>query len=95
MCMQQYKHNVRYNVGQLEDNIGSVGFLTTEELNMHFSSAFTREDTSSLPGTETKFNGSEGGRFVQLVVTPEIAASKINNVKDNKSPGVYGIAHSL
>ena len=30
-----------------------------EELNMHFSSVFTREDTSSLPVPETKFNGSE------------------------------------
>ena len=31
-----------------------------EELNMHFSSMFTREDTSSLPVPETKFNGPEG-----------------------------------
>ena len=30
-----------------------------EELNMHFSSVFTREDTSSLPVPEKKFNGSE------------------------------------
>ena len=30
------------------------------KLNMHFSSVFTREDTSSLPVPETKFNGSEG-----------------------------------
>ena len=30
-----------------------------EELNMHFSFVFTREDTSSLPVPETK--GSEGG----------------------------------
>ena len=26
----------------------------------HFSSVFTREDTSSLPVPETKFEGSEG-----------------------------------
>ena len=39
-----------------------------EELNMHFSSVFTREDTSSLPVPETKFEGSEGGSFGQLVV---------------------------
>ena len=26
-----------------------------EELNMHFSSVFTREDTSSLPVPDTKF----------------------------------------
>ena len=31
-----------------------------EELNMHFSSVFTREDTSSLPVTETKVKLSEG-----------------------------------
>ena len=40
---------------------------------------FTREDTSSLPVPETKFNGSEGERLGQLVVTPEVVASKINN----------------
>ena len=34
-----------------------------EELNMHFSSVFTREDTSSLPAPETKFEGSEGERL--------------------------------
>ena len=31
-----------------------------EELNMHFSSVFTQENTSSLPVPETKFKGSEG-----------------------------------
>ncbi len=30
--------------------------------NMHFSSVFTREDTSSLPVPDIKFNGSEGER---------------------------------
>ena len=39
-----------------------------EELNMHFSSVFTGEDTSSLPVPETKFEGSEGERLGQLVV---------------------------
>ena len=34
-----------------------------EELNMHFSSVFTREDTSSLPVPETKFKGSEEERL--------------------------------
>ena len=38
-----------------------------EELNMHFSSVFTREDTSSIPVPETKFKGSEGERLGQLV----------------------------
>ena len=52
-----------------------------EELNRHFSSVFTREDTSSLPLPETKFKGSAGERLGQLVVTPEVVASKINNMK--------------
>ena len=66
-----------------------------EELNMHFSSVFTREDTSSLPVPETKFNGTEGERLGQLVITPEVIANKINNMKDNKSPGVDGIAPKI
>ena len=58
---------------------------------------FTREDTSSLPVPETKFNGSEGERLGQLVATPEEAASKINNnfMKENTSPGVDGISPKI
>ena len=41
-----------------------------DELNMHFSSVFMREDTSSLHVPDTKFEGSEGERLGQLVVTP-------------------------
>ena len=62
-----------------------------EEINMHFSSVFT----SSLPVPETKFNGSEGERLGQLVVTPEVVASKINKMKENKSPGVDGISPKI
>ncbi len=62
-----------------------------EELNLHFSSVFTREDTSSLPVPEIKFHGPEGEMLGQLVVTPEIVATTINNMKENKSPGVNGI----
>ena len=62
---------------------------------MHFSSVFTREDISSLPVPETKFEGSEGERLGQLVVTPEVVANKINNMKENKSPGVDGIAPKI
>ena len=36
---------------------------------MHFSSVFTREDTSSLPVPETKLEGSDGESLGQLVVT--------------------------
>ena len=41
---------------------------------------------------QSKFNGSEGVRLGQFVVTPEVVASKINNMKENKSPGVDGIS---
>ena len=62
---------------------------------MHFNSVFTREDTSSLLVPETKFKGSEGERLGQLVVTPEVETSKINNMKENKSPGVDGISPKI
>ena len=92
------KQNVRDKVGPLEDNAGDIiteRILMAEELNMHFSSVFTREDTSSLPVPETKFNGSEGETLGQLVVTPEVVARKINNMKENKSPGVDGISPKI
>ena len=63
-----------------------------EELNMHFSSVFTREDTSSLPVPEAKFSGSEEEMLGQLIVTPEVVASKIKNMKKNKSPGLDGLS---
>ena len=65
------KQNVRDKVGPLEDNAGikiTQGCLMTEELNMHFNSVFTRENTSSLPAPETKFNGSEEEMLGQLIV---------------------------
>ena len=55
----------------------------------------TREDTSSLPVPETKFSGSEGERLGQLVATPEVVASKMNNMKENMSPGVDGISPKI
>ena len=66
-----------------------------EELNLHFSSVFTREDTRSLPVPETKFKGSEGERVGQIVVIPEVVATKINSMKENKSPGVDGISPKI
>ena len=92
------KQNVRDKVGPLEDNAGNImthGCLMAEELNMHFSSVFTREDTCSLPVPETTFIGTEGERLGQLVVTPEMVASTINNMKENKSPGAYGISPKI
>ena len=46
------KQNVRDKVGPLDhnsENIITQGFLMAEEYNRHFSSVFTRGDTSSLP----------------------------------------------
>ena len=62
---------------------------------MYHMASFTREDTCSLPVPETKFNVSEGERLGQLVVTPEVVASKINNMKENMSPGVDGISPKI
>ena len=62
---------------------------------MHFSLVFTREYTSSLPVPDTTFNGSEGELLVQLVVTPEVVANKINNMKENKLPGVDEISPKI
>ena len=87
------KQNVRDRVGPLEDNPGNIitqGVLLAEELHMHFSSVFTREDISSLTVPETKFEGSEGERLGQLVITPEVAANKINNIKPERR-----VAHSI
>ena len=93
----RHKQNVRDRVGPLEDNAGNkiTQGIMAEELNMHFSSVFTREDTSSLPIPETKFEGSEGERLGQLLVTPEVVANTINNMIENKSPRVDGIAPKI
>ena len=92
------KQNVRDKVGPLEDNAGNIitkVFLMEDELSIHFSSAFMREDNSSLLVPKTKFNGTDGERLGQLVVTPEVVASNITKLKDNKSPGVDEIAPNM
>ena len=45
--------------------------------------------------TRNKVQGIRGGRLGQLVVTPEVLVSKINNMKENKSPGVDGISPKI
>ena len=52
------KQNVQDKVGPLEDSAGNIiskGFLMAEDLNGYFSLVFTREDTSSLPVPDAKF----------------------------------------
>ena len=66
-----------------------------ENLNDYFSLAFTREDISTLPVLETKFEGRECDYLGQLIVTQKMVAMKIRDMKDNKSPGVDGIPPKL
>ena len=66
-----------------------------EDLNGYFSSVFTKEDVSSLPVADAKFQEAKSEYLGLLVVTPEMVAKKIKAMKDNKSPGVDGIPSKL
>ena len=92
------KQNVQDKVGPLEDSAGNLisqGFLMAEDLNGYFSSVFTKEDISSLPVADAKFQGAKSDYLGPLVVTPELVAKKIKAMKDNKTPGVDGIPPKL
>ena len=92
------KQNVQDKVGPLEDSAGNIvsqGFLMAEDLNGYFSSVFTKEDISSLPVADAKFQEAKSDYIGPLVVTPELVAKKIKAMKDNKSPGVDGIPPKL
>ena len=92
------KQNVQDKVGPLEDSAGNIisqGFLMAEDLNGYFSSVFTKEDISSLPVADAKFQGAKSDYLGPLVVTPEMVAKKIKAMKDNKSVGVDGIPPKL
>ena len=85
------KQKVRDKAGPLEnncENIISDGFQMAEVLNEYFSSVFTTEVISSLTVPFTKFEGNKSEHLRQLFVTPEMIATKIKKMKDNKSPGV-------
>ena len=78
------KQNVRDKVGLLEDNAGNIISqvdLMAENLNDYFSSVFTREDISSIPVPDAKFQEAKPGYLVQLIVTPEMVAKKIKSMK--------------
>ena len=69
------KQNVQDKVGPLEDSAGNIisqGFLMAEDLNGYFSSVFTKEDISSLPVADAKFQGAKSDYLGPLVVTPEL-----------------------
>ena len=56
---------------------------------------FTREDISSLPVPDAKFQNAKSDYLEQLIVVPEMAARKIKATKDNKSAVVDGIPPKL
>ena len=56
---------------------------------------FTKENISSLPVADAKFQVAKSDYLGPLVVTPELVAKKIKAMKDNKSPGVDGIPPKL
>ena len=56
---------------------------------------FTREDISLLPIPDANFQEAKSDYLGQLIVTPEMVAKKVKAMKDNKSPGVDGIAPQL
>ena len=66
-----------------------------EDLNGYFSSVFTRENISSLPVPDIKFQEAKSDYSGQLNVTPEMVAKKIKAMKDNNSPGVDRIPPKL
>ena len=56
---------------------------------------FTREDISSLPVPDAKFQEAKSDYLWQLIENPEMVTKKIKAMKDNKSPGVDGIPPKL
>ena len=71
-CYNAYvrsKQNVRDKVKPLEDSAGNIilkGFLMVEDLNDYFSSVVTREDISSLPVQDAKFQEAKSYYLGQL-----------------------------
>ena len=56
---------------------------------------FTREDISSLPVPDAKFQEAKSDYLGPLIVTPEMVANKIKAMKDNKSLRVNEIPPKL
>ena len=56
-----------------------------EDLNGYFSSVFIREDISSLPVPDAKFQEAKSNYLGQLIVTPEMVVKTLKATKDNKS----------
>ena len=66
-----------------------------KDLNGYCSSVFTKENISSLPIPDAKFQEAKSDYLGPLIVTPEMVVKKIKAMKGNKSPGVDGIPPKL
>ena len=86
------KQNIQDKVGPLEDSAGNI---ISQVFNGYLSSMFTKEDISSLPVADAKFQEAKSDYLGPLVVTPEMVAKKIKAMKNNNSPGVDGIHPKL
>ena len=86
------KQNVQDKVGPLEESAGNIqqGFLMAKNLNGYSSSVFTKEDISSLPVADAKFQEAKSYYLCPLVVTPELVAKKIRSNR-KKGRGSYFI----
>ena len=96
--IQSKRSYEQQKVGPLEDSVGNIipqGFLMVEDLNGYFSSVFTRDDISSLPVPDGKFQEAKSDYLGQSIVTLEMVVKKIKAMKDNKSHGVDAIPPKL
>ena len=80
---------VQAKVGPLKDSVGSVqtdDSTQAEILNQKFSTAFTREDLSTLPTPDQVFDPARGPALTSIDVTPNDVEEKIKSLK----PGASG-----
>ena len=66
-----------------------------EVLNEYFNPCFIKENISSLPVTDTKFQGDIADHLGQLFMTFKMIGKELEKMKDNKSHGVDGISLKL
>ena len=83
------RSKVQSKVGPLKDPDGNVQTDDSAQakiLNDKFSTAFTRENTSSLPIPEQLFDPADGPPLSSVVITEKVVSDKINALK----PGAAG-----
>ena len=82
------KQNVRDTVGSLEDNAGNNNTGIFNGRGIKYALQFSVHERRYLfvTCTRNKVQWIRGEGLGQLVVTPEVVACKINNMKGNKSP---------